>query len=353
MKVSKIPGLGNYGHFIDDLDFNTITEEEWMELGRFHASDLVTILRNTNLPLTRYEGLMYKWGQNKSLSQFNLIKKYNKTSFAEILDMYDRLDIIEKQFIDGSTQVNATEISKNTTINRVSGKKDKNGNPLGLFADGELLWHSNEAAQLCFTPGVALYGKVGMVGTTTSFVTTPDWYQEQTESFRSELDELIIVHEWTPGKISPGIRAEQDTLVRFNQAPINSQPELPLVINSPAGIKGLHFSVNTVKSIKGMTQIESDKIFDYIKKTLFVDKYVYDHWYQQNNDLLLFDNSITLHCRKNSAANRLAYRVSYDMSKISSHRFDRYIQEPFRSRYQNQLNEIEELFNKNPQEAVY
>ena len=60
------------------IDFNTITDEEWMELGEFHSKDLVTVLRNTNLPLSRYEQLINMWGRNKSLSQFGLMKKYNK-----------------------------------------------------------------------------------------------------------------------------------------------------------------------------------------------------------------------------------------------------------------------------------
>jgi hypothetical protein len=34
MKVSKIPGLGSYGLFIDDVDFATLSDEEWFEIGQ-------------------------------------------------------------------------------------------------------------------------------------------------------------------------------------------------------------------------------------------------------------------------------------------------------------------------------
>ena len=34
MKISKIPGLGRFGVFVDDVDFDHITDEEWMEIGR-------------------------------------------------------------------------------------------------------------------------------------------------------------------------------------------------------------------------------------------------------------------------------------------------------------------------------
>ena len=36
MKISKIPGLGRFGVFIDDVDFYSMTEEEWTEIGQIH-----------------------------------------------------------------------------------------------------------------------------------------------------------------------------------------------------------------------------------------------------------------------------------------------------------------------------
>ena len=49
MKISKIPGLGRFGVFVDDVDFKTITEEEWLEIGKLHLENLVTIIRDCNL----------------------------------------------------------------------------------------------------------------------------------------------------------------------------------------------------------------------------------------------------------------------------------------------------------------
>ena len=46
MKITKIPGLGRFGIFIDDVDFTTITNEEWMEIGQLHLQNLVTIIRD-------------------------------------------------------------------------------------------------------------------------------------------------------------------------------------------------------------------------------------------------------------------------------------------------------------------
>jgi hypothetical protein len=39
MKVSKIPGLGRFGIFIDDVDFEHMSDDQWMEIGRLHLEN--------------------------------------------------------------------------------------------------------------------------------------------------------------------------------------------------------------------------------------------------------------------------------------------------------------------------
>jgi alpha-ketoglutarate-dependent taurine dioxygenase len=219
---------------------------------------------------------------------------------------------------------------------RVSGLKDETGRPLGMFQEGELLWHSNESGTLTFTPGVALYAKENVVGSATGFITTPDYYESVSNAFRSELDEMIIRHEFTPGKINPGLNEAQDGIMHKNMCP--EPTELPLVIQSPKGIRGLHYSINTINSIKGMTQSESQAVFDQINKTLFVEKYMYDHWYEQDNDLCLFDNSVTLHRRLGGITNRLCYRIQYQYSTLIPY-WNPYLKEPFISDYNRTIDE--------------
>ena len=53
-----------------------------------------------------------------------------------------------------------------------------------------------------------------------------------------------------------------------------------------------------------------------IDKKLFTDINVYDHKSVTDKELLLSDNSITMHRRKKPGPpNRLAYRIKYDPSK--------------------------------------
>jgi hypothetical protein len=330
MKVTKIPGLGRFGVFIDDLDFNNMTDEQWMEVGHIHLNNLVTIIRNVQVALPEYERRMNQWGVPRNLHALKLIKKYNTNDlgllYTETSINGITVSAADKKWIMNVANILATEAGANTDLLRVSGKRDANGNPTGMFQEGELLWHSNESGQLNFAPGVSLLGHSGVVGSATGFATTSDWYEEQTESFRSELDEMIICHEFTPGRINPGLREEQDDIMYRNMCPEPS--EIPLVINSPAGIKGLHYSVNTINRIKGMSEAESKRVFDIIDQGIFVEKYVYDHWYTRDNDLCLFDNSVTLHRRLGGIADRLCYRLQHDYSKLVP-KSTPYLSEPY------------------------
>lgn len=317
MKISKIPGLGRFGIFIDDVDFTTMTADQWEEIGQLHLQNLVTILRNSNMPWESQPDWCEKWGPRRSGVRFHMEKKYNQQwnwLFKEAQADNPIISAEDRHRINAIAKVQY-QTPNGKSFMKVSGKKDEEGNPLGMFAEGELLWHSNESGTLTFTPGVCLLGVQNMVGSATGFITTPDYYENVSNAFRSELDEMILQHRFTPGAINPGLNAEQDAIMNANMCPVDDI-EIPMVINSPGGIRGLHYSTNTIYSIKGMTKEESDAVFAEIDKELFVDKYIYDHWYQQDNDLLLFDNSITLHRRLGDIKDRVAHRVPHDYTKL-------------------------------------
>lgn len=350
MKISKIPGLGRFGVYIDDIDFAQLDDQQWQEIGKIHLTSLVTILRNVkNINQYNYRDWMRKWGTDRDLVQYRLEKKYNAYYHQLLQRAFDNDPTIDNS--DKLVLINSTKMShkdaqgRPTPVLQVTGKRDENGNPIGMFAEGELLWHSNESGNLCFTPAVSLLGGEGMVGSATGFVTTTDWYEQQTESFRSELDEMVIIHKFTPGKINPGLRAEQDFIMYNNMCPEDGI-EIPLVIQSPAGIRGLHYSVNTIDRIKGMSKEQSCKLFKKIDQELFTEEFIYDHWYQQDNDICLFDNSITLHRRLGGISNRMAYRIQYDYDTILDQPYVPYSMEPYRSSYIKQINDVISTLNK-------
>jgi alpha-ketoglutarate-dependent taurine dioxygenase len=343
MKITKIPGLGRFGVFIDDVDFNNLSNEEWLEIGQIHLDSLVTIIRDTKLNHVDYKKWIYKWGSARSLATYHLEKKYNAW-FSTLVNSVDQpdsgLEQKDIEFIKNLKNVSVFDKDRMTGSVKVRGGVDENGRPLGMFAEGKLLWHSNESGNLCFTPQVSLLAYNNTVGSSTGFVTTTDWYEQQSESFRSELDEMVLVHKFTPGKINPGLMAEQDDIMYRNMCPVDGE-ELPLVITSPGGHTGLHFSVNTISSVKGMSDEESQKFLNRLNKEIFVDEYIYDHWYKQNGDLCLFDNSITLHRRLGDIVGRECYRIQYEFTAtLLENLYIPYRQEPYRSKYINQMRDI-------------
>jgi alpha-ketoglutarate-dependent taurine dioxygenase len=340
MKISKIPGLGRFGIFIDGVDFNHLADEEWMEIGQLHLENFVTIIRDCNLTWQNQPEWLMKWGDTRYGIRYNILKKYPQYTWSEVVRLSltnsPKIEDIDKLRLSNIARMQEVDPNTGRHIMRVTGKRDADGNALGMFAEGELLWHSNESGTLTFTPGVALLGAENMIGSSTGFLTTPDYYENVSNAFRSELDEMILIHCFTPGRINPGLRIEQDEVMHANMCPVDGT-EIPIVMRSPGGIVGLHYSTNTIHSIKGMTEAESNAVFEEINKELFVDKYIYDHWYKSNNDFCLFDNSITLHRRLGDIKDRLCYRIQHDYSNLQNEFWQPYIKEEFAQRYENEI----------------
>ena len=316
MKISKIPGLGRFGIFVDDVDFDHITDEEWMEIGRLHIKNLVTIIRNTNATLEQYNHRMLQFGSQRVNLGHQLANKYKKP-MPELWVMLQNNDPALDKDDRNTLLCMQNSFLHVGTVHKVEDGFDENGIPRGGFPEGELGWHSNEPGHLTSVPGVALYGQRGMIGSATGFCTTVDWYESQSNSFRSELDDMIIKHHFRPDKWLQGMTNKISLKwVESIAVPLDGIGRVPLVIDSPGGIRGLHYSYTTVSQIEGMSQLESQRIFDIIDQGIFQDQYTYDHWYQQDNDMLLFDNSITAHRRIGKNENRMAARVTFDYTNL-------------------------------------
>lgn len=340
MKISKIPGLGRFGIFIDDVNFEHLSNEEWAEIGQLHLQNFVTIIRDCNLNWQTQPEWLMKWGDTRYGIRYNILKKYQGKTWSQVIKLAmagdNSIDEIDRIRLSNIARMQEIDPTTGRHVMRVSGKKDTDGHPLGMFAEGELEWHSNESGTLTFTPGVALLSAEGMTASATGFLTTPDYYETVSNAFRSELDEMILLHRFTPGKINPGLRLEQDEVMHANMCPVDDS-EIPIVMRSPGGIVGLHYSINTIYSIKGMSKAESESVFAEINKELFVEKYTYDHWYKSNGDFCLFDNSITLHRRLGDTTNRLAYRVQHDYSNLQQDFWQPYLKEEYAHRYEDEI----------------
>jgi len=343
MKISKIPGFGNYGQIVDGADFDHITDEEWIDIGKKHLKNFVTVFRNPKITLDQWHSRFPKFGPLKANMRAYFMKKYGRNPDALKPETWQDLDL-EDQLYFKSKQHMLEKTEGGNFLFRIYGAKDSEGNLLGAFSTGDVGWHSNESGTLTFAPEVTLIGGEHMIGSATGFVQTADYYESLSESFRSELDEMVIIHKYLEGKIND---AEMDdmafrTHVKLGFCPVEGN-EVPLVITSPGGIKGLHYTVNSADSIKGMSKQESERVFAEIDKGLFTDHYIWDHHYQHNNDFLMFDNSITLHRRLKGDHTRKAYHMQYDPSNLLDAPWMPYHQKQYSDQYSREIHELIEI----------
>ena len=313
MKITPIPELKGYGVFVDGLDIKQLTRDQWMSLGKLQMEQLVMVIRNTGININHFHKVMKMWGKCRQ----NYAAKEEHSS--EIAKEYAR--------IGGH--------AKTGHIVRVAENN-------GLFGSGELLWHSNESGDIAFTPGVALLGDHGMKKSATGFMVSSPYYYSLPESFRSELDELILIHNFQEGKINAN---DENNVVYKNMCP-DPETEIPLVIQSPAGIKGLHFPYNTTTRIKDFSQEDSIRILNELRWGL--SSYTYDYWWENDDDLVIFDNSIVQHRRLGDTTDRLCYRYQFDYTylqyKVTGKPYMPYLQEPYISRYKEKMADITKVF---------
>ena len=313
MKLSPIPNLEGYGVFVDDIDFNHLTRDQWMSLGKLQMEQLVMIIRKTGININRFHQVMKMWGKC-------------------------RQNYAAKEETDTEVAKEYARIGGHAATGHIVRVAEKNG----LFGSGDLLWHSNESGDIAFTPGVALLGDHGMTKSATGFMVTSPYYYSLSESMRSELDEMVLIHNFQEGKINVN---DENNVVYKNMCP-EPETEIPLVIQSPAGIKGLHFPYNTTTRIKDYPIEESVRLLEEIKFKL--TQYYYDYWWENDDDLLIFDNSIVQHRRLGDTTDRLCYRYQFDYSylqyKVTGKPYMPYFQEPYISRYKEKMGEISKVF---------
>jgi alpha-ketoglutarate-dependent taurine dioxygenase len=306
MIIKDLDGFGSFGTVVDDVDLNDINDEEWNEIKLAHGKSLLTIIK-----------LKKKLHYEKYYHLINNIGNCNQ-NFGDITP---RNYVILKNF---------TVDPRFVHLQRVTALKDKRNLPLGSFDDGELLWHSNCSGQVEFVPGVALMGYQSMKGTATGFVQTADYYESLPESFKSELNDMVVIHNYQEATVNPVPVPEQESVYKLGFCP-EQNTRIPLVIKSPSGVVGLHLGLNTFDYIEGMTKEESNNLVKKIKGELFVEKYIYDYWWENDQNILLFDNSITLHRRllsKGTCGDRIAYRIPFRYESLYGY-YEPYFQEEF------------------------
>ena len=345
MKISRIPNFGSFGVYVDDVDMNTITEEQWHDLGRLFVKELVVVFRNIDINKAQYATWMPKWGPLKANIRMRFHQKYGGDFDALKPETWQDVDDQDRAWLEGRAPL-LEETGDGRYLTRVYGRKDANGNALGYFSHGEVHWHSNESSSLTFSPGVSLLGWASMENSATCFVQTVDLYESVSESFRSELNDMILIHKYTPGRLNENELTDEKLSLHMRMAfcPVDGS-ETPLVCTAPNGRRGLRYTVNSCAGIKGMSELDTQKVFNELDRLVFDNKWVFNHWYATNRrDLMLFDNSVTLHKRIGGLEDRLAFRMQFDLSPLIDEPWLPWQHQPmYQSRYEHDITQLVEI----------
>ena len=224
----------------------------------------------------------------------------------------------EGEFYLGKTPPNTSKWDKDKElypIQRTTAKKNKKGISTGIFSSGILDWHANLNG-LDRADGVALQGYEGCENTSTSYLNTNLAYNDLDDSFKKELEGVHCEYEYTPEVWAKGLSETQLKMMKKDS--INDKPyKMWLLQQNVSGVKGLYFYTNNKCKIITKDETLFQRLYDH----MFQDKYVYQHWYEPG-DIVLMDQLLTLHKRDQNdpeiLAKRVLHRITFRISNYDN-----------------------------------
>jgi len=308
MKLSKIEGFGNLGVKISDINLNTASDEELMEVGQEVLDKLVVVVEKecANVPVERFHYIQTLWGEPvRSYAGDRLKERVEKEGWSKL-------------YLETAKDMKA--MTKNLDhlpgMIRVTGIKDQKGNRTGMFADGELDWHSNQQSDNDgHAPLIGLQGVEGTAGSSTEFLQTVDAFNDLDSDTQAEVDNLVAIHKFEKDRVSRGTSDSQALITNLQLVP-EDNVEMKVTVKAPNGVKGMHFPWTSIVGFKDYTQQEFDKLYNHLVEHLWQDKYVYKHSWQ-DGDIVWMDQIVTLHRRPgNDTSTRLLHRMCSNWSKM-------------------------------------
>lgn len=199
----------------------------------------------------------------------------------------------------------------------VTGKRDDDGNKIGMFGDTELGWHSNgNSRHLIDKIVIGLYCIEEDINTTLSICNTSDPFYELSEDEKQY---------WRNIKIR--IKFQNNTMYHLD----DDDPELEFMSKNKGSIRplvGTHPHIDKeyfyfpyhfiVGAWEGKKKIDHETMIEKLKPIIFKSKHQKHHIFKKG-DLLLMDQFITLHRRTPVLdRNRLLWRIACDYKHIAS-----------------------------------
>ena len=310
MKTRKLNGFGSLGVEIYDVNLQFCSDDELVEIGLISADQLVVYINKENCSITpeRLNYIAHLYGDpfggvDQSAYKMTSDRRRSKNITKKDLQTLKEL----RKIRSGLEQYDG--------MIRVTGKRDEEGDYLGMFAEGVLDWHCDRQGTGNFVPMIMLMSVEGTENTSTEFLQTADAYEALSTEWKNNIETLIGVHRYVPNKMAPGLNASQDNILRMNMCPIDYS-EVPLVCYSTLGRKGIRLSYSTLDHFKGYSKADSIEIMEYLKNWFMRPEFIYkQNW--QDGELIMMDQTITVHRRMTEdCSKRVMVRQTCNYDKI-------------------------------------
>jgi len=281
----KTRALKNYDSTVgcEVYDIDLLCDDEILELGRLVASQCIVYV-DQQIPSKRLHDIMLQWGSPSRAVVHEAVinKKIDGRHWRDLLRM---LGLVAKNVKDMSS-----------IASMVSYRRDEQGRPIGIFADGELDWHSDQCAIDDAPRTIGLQSISGSENSQTQFLCTHDAYESLSSDMKSMIKELIVTHKWFPGALAPGLTdPTQRLLARYNSVPLDGL-ETRLYSETVTGLPGMKIPSHSFNGFVGMSYEESSKILKELFSAIYHDRYTYTQdW--KDGEIVFMDQEITLHKR--------------------------------------------------------
>jgi len=294
MQVESLNGVATQ---INNVDITNLSDSDADKIKNILRKDLIVVLKHQErLPF---------WFVN-FVERIGTVANYRQMIYTK-----------EGEFYIGKTPPNTNSWDKDKElypIQRTTAKKNKKGISTGIFSSGILDWHANLNG-LDRADGVALQGYEGCENTSTSYLNTNLAYNDLDGDFKKELEGVYCEYEYTPEVWAKGLPETQYKMMKKDGQ--EGPYKMWLLQQNIAGVKGIYFYTNN----KCKIITEDEKLFQRLYDHMFQDKYVYQHWYEPG-DIVLMDQLLTLHKRDQNdpeiLAQRVLHRITFRISNYNN-----------------------------------
>jgi taurine dioxygenase len=198
--------------------------------------------------------------------------------------------------------------SENSTIVRVTGKKDSQGRE-GLFGHTYALdWHANQPSNKERKPLIWLYGAEHTAGSRTSWINNIISYEALDNNFKKEIADIEILCGYKQGMYSYS---------EYFKEHVNTDNPIKLVQTNKESKTGLFFPFLQIFGFKDRDESYFNDIMSKLKEHVLKEEFVYHHdW--TDGDIILSEQWLSIHKRwpYDHMDKRVLHRIALDYSNI-------------------------------------